>query len=150
LGGYFRHAPAAPMAVRAAPPGYQRAGARRLAARPAYLKMRPPAAAHIIPLVTKGVSYWHRRMDRCRPDRGIARQYAAPRQKITGPYFHLPDLLHRGAEVTVVELKDIQLSDTMKRAMARQAEAERESAPRSSTPRGNPWPPPRWARPPTS
>jgi regulator of protease activity HflC (stomatin/prohibitin superfamily) len=65
-------------------------------------------------------------MDRCRPDRGIARQYAAPRQKITGPYFHLPDLLHRGAEVTVVELKDIQLSDTMKRAMARQAEAELE------------------------
>src|SRR5580704_14472299 len=65
-------------------------------------------------------------MDRCRPDRGIARQYAAPRQKITGPYFHLPYLLHRGAKVTVVELKDIQLPDTMKRAMARQAEAERE------------------------
>jgi hypothetical protein len=33
------------MAVRAAPPGYQRAGARRLAARPAYLKCGPPAAA---------------------------------------------------------------------------------------------------------
>src|SRR5258708_12689412 len=31
-----------------------------------------------------------------------------------------------GAEVTLVELKDIQLPDTMKRAMARQAEAERE------------------------
>ena len=31
-----------------------------------------------------------------------------------------------GVEVTVVELKDIQLPDTMKRAMARQAEAERE------------------------
>jgi len=29
-------------------------------------------------------------------------------------------------EVTLVELKDIQLPDTMKRAMARQAEAERE------------------------
>jgi hypothetical protein len=29
-------------------------------------------------------------------------------------------------EVTVVELKDIQLPDTMQRAMARQAEAERE------------------------
>ncbi len=31
-----------------------------------------------------------------------------------------------GIEVTLVELKDIQLPDTMKRAMARQAEAERE------------------------
>jgi regulator of protease activity HflC (stomatin/prohibitin superfamily) len=31
-----------------------------------------------------------------------------------------------GIEVTVVELKDIQLPDSMKRAMARQAEAERE------------------------
>jgi regulator of protease activity HflC (stomatin/prohibitin superfamily) len=31
-----------------------------------------------------------------------------------------------GIEVTVVELKDIQLADTLKRAMARQAEAERE------------------------
>ena len=31
-----------------------------------------------------------------------------------------------GVEVTVVELKDIQLPDTMKRAMAKQAEAERE------------------------
>jgi hypothetical protein len=31
-----------------------------------------------------------------------------------------------GVEVTTVELKDIQLPDTMKRAMARQAEAERE------------------------
>ena len=31
-----------------------------------------------------------------------------------------------GVQVTVVELKDIQLPDTMKRAMARQAEAERE------------------------
>jgi regulator of protease activity HflC (stomatin/prohibitin superfamily) len=29
-------------------------------------------------------------------------------------------------EVTLVELKDIQLPDSMKRAMARQAEAERE------------------------
>ncbi len=29
-----------------------------------------------------------------------------------------------GVEVTLVELKDIQLRDTMKRAMARQAEAE--------------------------
>ena len=31
-----------------------------------------------------------------------------------------------GAEVTVVDVKDIQLPETMKRAMARQAEAERE------------------------
>ena len=31
-----------------------------------------------------------------------------------------------GVEVTLVELKDIQLSESMKRAMARQAEAERE------------------------
>ncbi|MGA2927394.1 MAG: SPFH domain-containing protein, partial [Solirubrobacteraceae bacterium] len=31
-----------------------------------------------------------------------------------------------GIEVTVVELRDIQLPDSMKRAMARQAEAERE------------------------
>jgi len=34
--------------------------------------------------------------------------------------------LEWGVEVTLVELKDIQLPDTMKRAMARQAEAERE------------------------
>ena len=31
-----------------------------------------------------------------------------------------------GVEVTLVELKDIQLPDSMKRAMAREAEAERE------------------------
>ncbi len=34
--------------------------------------------------------------------------------------------LEWGVEVTLVELKDIQLPDTMKRAMAKQAEAERE------------------------
>ena len=33
-----------------------------------------------------------------------------------------------GVEVNLVELKDIQLPESMKRAMARQAEAERESA----------------------
>lgn len=33
-----------------------------------------------------------------------------------------------GVLVTLVELKDIQLPDTMKRAMTRQAEAERERA----------------------
>ena len=41
-----------------------------------------------------------------------------------------------GVEVTLVELKDIQLPESMKRAMARQAEAERPSWPtRSSTAR---------------
>jgi hypothetical protein len=35
-------------------------------------------------------------MDRSRHGRGIARQYAAPRPKITEAYLHLPDLLHRG------------------------------------------------------
>ena len=54
-----------------------------------------------------------------------------------------------GVEVTLVELKDIQLPDSMKRAMARQAEAERESARRSSTPRASRWPPPRWGMRPT-
>ena len=34
--------------------------------------------------------------------------------------------LEWGVEVNLVELKDIQLPDSMKRAMARQAEAERE------------------------
>jgi regulator of protease activity HflC (stomatin/prohibitin superfamily) len=52
--------------------------------------------------------------------------------------------------VTVVELKDIQLPDTMKRAMARQAEAEREKRAKITNAEGNPWPPPRWARSPTS
>src|SRR5579859_3256647 len=37
-----------------------------------------------------------------------------------------------GVEVTLVELKDIQLPDSMKRAMARQAEAEREKIGRAS------------------
>ncbi len=50
-----------------------------------------------------------------------------------------------GVEVTLVELKDIQLPDSMKRAMARQAEAQGRSGPRSSTPRANPSRPPRWA-----
>jgi hypothetical protein len=38
-----------------------------------------------------------------------------------------------GVEVTLVELKDIQLPDSMKRAMARQAEAEREKRAKSPT-----------------
>jgi hypothetical protein len=39
----------------------------------------------------------------------------------------------------------------MKRAMAKQAEAEREKRAKIiSAGRGDPWPPPRWGRPPTS
>ena len=48
--------------------------------------------------------------------------------------------LEWGVEVTLVELKDIQLPDSMKRAMARQAEAERRSARRSLPPKVNRWP----------
>jgi regulator of protease activity HflC (stomatin/prohibitin superfamily) len=44
-----------------------------------------------------------------------------------------------GVEVTLVELKDIQLPESMKRAMARQAEAEREKRARSSTPKASIW-----------
>ncbi len=48
--------------------------------------------------------------------------------RINGDIRTILDLntLDWGVEVTLVELKDIQLPDTMKRAMARQAEAERE------------------------
>ena len=46
-----------------------------------------------------------------------------------------------GIEVTVVELRDIQLPESMKRAMARQAEASAKSAPRSSPPRARRSPP---------
>jgi regulator of protease activity HflC (stomatin/prohibitin superfamily) len=53
-----------------------------------------------------------------------------------------------GVEVTLVELKDIQLPESMKRAMARQAEAER-SGRRSSTRRASRWQPPRSATRPT-
>jgi regulator of protease activity HflC (stomatin/prohibitin superfamily) len=55
-----------------------------------------------------------------------------------------------GVEVTLVELKDIQLPDSMKRAMARQAGAERERWARSSQPRVKRSPPTPWARPRTS
>jgi hypothetical protein len=41
-----------------------------------------------------------------------------------------------GVEVTLVELKDIQLPDIMKRAMARQAEAEREKRAKSINAQG--------------
>ena len=55
-----------------------------------------------------------------------------------------------GVEVTLVELKDIQLPDSMKRAMARQAEAEREKRAKIINAQGGPWPPPRPATRPTS
>ena len=55
-----------------------------------------------------------------------------------------------GVLVTLVELKDIQLPETMKRAMARQARPNARSGPRSSRPRANSWPPTSWGRPPTS
>ncbi|HUH71516.1 MAG TPA: slipin family protein [Mycobacterium sp.] len=52
----------------------------------------------------------------------------AQTQKISGSIRQILDTttVEWGVEVTLVELKDIQLPDTMKRAMARQAEAERE------------------------
>ena len=46
-----------------------------------------------------------------------------------------------GVEVTLVELKDIQLPESMKRAMARRPRPSGRSGPRSSTPRASPWPP---------
>jgi regulator of protease activity HflC (stomatin/prohibitin superfamily) len=55
-----------------------------------------------------------------------------------------------GVLVTLVELKDIQLPESMKRAMARQAEAEREKRAKIiAAPRASPLPQPPWARPPT-
>lgn len=52
----------------------------------------------------------------------------AETEKINGDIAKILDQATEGwgVEVTLVELKDIQLPDTMKRAMARQAEAERE------------------------
>ncbi|HEY3013655.1 MAG TPA: slipin family protein [Nocardioides sp.] len=52
----------------------------------------------------------------------------AETDKINGDIRQILDLstLDWGVEVTLVELKDIQLPETMKRAMAKQAEAERE------------------------
>ncbi|MCH6472427.1 slipin family protein [Sinomonas terrae] len=49
-------------------------------------------------------------------------------ERINGDIRQILDVLTAdwGVEVTLVELKDIQLPETMKRAMARQAEAERE------------------------
>jgi regulator of protease activity HflC (stomatin/prohibitin superfamily) len=42
-----------------------------------------------------------------------------------------------GVVVTLVELKDIQLPDSMKRVMARRAEAECEKRAKSSLPKAN-------------
>ena len=53
-------------------------------------------------------------------------------------------------EVTLVELKDIQLPDSMKRAMARQAEAEREKRAKIINAEGSPSPRRRSAMPRTS
>ena len=52
----------------------------------------------------------------------------AQTEKINGSIRQILDTttVEWGVEVTVVELKDIQLPDSMKRAMAREAEAERE------------------------
>ena len=52
----------------------------------------------------------------------------AQTEKINGSIRQILDTttLEWGVEVTLVELKDIRLPDTMKRAMAREAEAERE------------------------
>jgi len=47
-------------------------------------------------------------------------------RKVVGQHSLDQTLAEWGVEVTLVELKDIQLPDSMKRAMARQAEAERE------------------------
>ena len=51
-----------------------------------------------------------------------------------------------GIEVTVVELRDIQLPESMQRAMARQAEAEAEREKRAKiiAARGRRWPPVSW------
>ncbi len=53
-----------------------------------------------------------------------------------------------GVTVTLVELKDIQLPGSMKRAMARQAEAEREKRAKSIAAEGEARPT-NWRRPPT-
>ncbi len=55
-----------------------------------------------------------------------------------------------GIEVTLVELKDIQLPESMKRAMARQAEAEREKRAKIINAEGSSSRPTRWVRRPTS
>ncbi len=55
-----------------------------------------------------------------------------------------------GVEVTLVELKDIQLPDSMKRAMpGKPRPSGRRGRKKSSTPRANPSPPPHSATPPT-
>ena len=54
-----------------------------------------------------------------------------------------------GVLVVMVELKDIELPESMKRAMAREAEADARSAPRSSRPRARPSVPASSPKPPT-
>ena len=54
-----------------------------------------------------------------------------------------------GIEVGLVEIKDVELPQTMQRAMARQAEAEREKRARLLRPRGNSWLRSNWRQPPT-
>ena len=49
-----------------------------------------------------------------------------------------------GVKVAAVEVKDVELPETMQRAMARQAEAERERRAKSSRPRASSRPPRSW------
>ena len=55
---------------------------------------------------------------------------SSPNEKINASIRQILDTttVEWGVEVTLVELKDIQLPDSMKRAMAREAEAEREAS----------------------
>ncbi len=55
-----------------------------------------------------------------------------------------------GVKVSVVEVKDVDLPEAMKRSMAHQAEAERDRARRSSTPRGSSRPRTNSGKPPRS
>ena len=55
-----------------------------------------------------------------------------------------------GVEVTLVELKDIQLPDSMKRRWPGRPRPSGRSGRRSSAPRASRWRPPRWATPRTS
>src|SRR5579859_2534811 len=63
---------------------------------PLAISPAPLATARIISPVTKGVRHGHHCLDRGRPNRGIAPQYAPPRHQLTGPYLHRPDRHHRG------------------------------------------------------
>jgi regulator of protease activity HflC (stomatin/prohibitin superfamily) len=52
-----------------------------------------------------------------------------------------------GVQATLVELKDIQLPDSVERAMASQAQAEREKRAKIIAAEVNSWPVPSWATP---